>query len=109
MPLPDDLLTENVSDTDNANTIVRRAMSAAEKAEWYTKRGGKYELDLGVKCAEIAERLARTASYIAAVERSTKIDDSGQSDDSDGPDDPYGPSDHITPNGNPVDGTYSES
>ena len=113
MALPDDLLAENVSDTDNADTIIRLAVKVAKKAERYAESGGIYSLNWGVQCAEIAERLARTASYVAAVERSTKIDDSGQSDDpdgSDGPDgpppDPYDPV--IKPNGKAVDGTYSE-
>ena len=110
--LPDDLVVENLSDTDNVNTTIRRAMSASEETERYVKLGELF-LKEGVKCAEIAERLARTAFYIAAAERPTKIDDSGQSDDLDGPDDPDDPSPDpydpvIKPNGKAVDGTYSE-
>ena len=124
MPLPDDLLAENVSDTDNANTIIRRAMNVAEESEKYAVKLGRAFLDDGVKCAEIAERLTRAAVYVATVERLTKIDDSGQSDDpdgSDGPDGPDGPDDpidpdtpydydqDIKPNGKAVDGIgYSE-
>ena len=121
MPLPDDLLTENVSDTDNADTIVRLAVSVAKRAadhaltESYAPYSRDLDISLGVKCAEIAERLGRTALYVATVERPTKIDDSGQSDDPDGPDDPDDPDTpydydgDIKPNGKAVDGIgYSE-
>ena len=113
MTLPADLFAENVSDTDNVNTIIELAVKVAKKAERYAESGGSYSLTWGVQCAEIAERLARTASYIATVQRPTKIDDSGQSDDLDGPDDPDDPSPDpydpvIKPNGKAVDGTYSE-
>ena len=120
MPLPDDQFVENVSDTDNANTIIRRAMSAAKQSERYVEMGLQF-IDYGVKCSEIAERLGRTALYVATVEKPTRIDDSGQSDDPDGPDGSNGPDDpidpdppydydeNIKPNGKAVDGIgYSE-
>lgn len=112
-----DILTD--TDTDNANTIIRLAVLAAKKAAYHGSAADNgivisfQDKELALRYTEIAERLARTASYIAAAERSTKIDDSGQSDDSDGshgPDDPspdpYDPV--IKPNGKAVDGTYSE-
>ncbi len=121
MPLPADLFAENVSDTDNVNTIIGLAVKVAKKAERYAESGGSYSLDWGVQCAEIAERLGRTALYVATVERPTRIDDSGQSDDPDGsdgsngpddpvdPDTPYDYDENIKPNGKAVDGIgYSE-
>ena len=124
MPLPTDRLDSDLyellsdTDTDNAKIIIRLAVMAAKKAARHGVAESFADTELGLKCAEIAERLGRTALYVATVER---IDDSSQSDDPDGPDGSNGPDDpidpdtpydydeNIKPNGKAVDGIgYSE-
>ena len=89
-----DLLEDDFSellsdtDTDNANIITRLTVIAAKRAVYSGVARPAPDVELGLKFAEIAERLGRTALYVATVQRPTKIDDSGQSDDPNGPDDP---------------------